>query len=474
MSYHYPLYSCFPAVAKVGTPTRVAIVPEGTCRFFKEDRDYEIWIGGMREDLLDYHDPLEPNAPCKVEGGYLWFTFTFENEMMYSVRFREKGGSFTEIFMYAVREDLYKLRPLKGDLHAHSYYSDGDDDVAMTAADYRENGYDFCVLSDHNRYYTSLMLKEAYKDVQIGLNVINAEEVHTPGSDVHIVHVGGRESVADIYLHHADVFEAEVADIIKELPEKVPELYRSRLAKAIWTCRKIHEFGGIAIFPHPFWKANVYNVSEELCDLLFDANIFDAFELMGGTPTTASNMQLGLWQAQRLKGNNIAVVGSSDSHYHAFPELSDDLFARNFTIAFAEDNTPEGVMNAIKNNMSVAGELSKYDQGEVRFYGDYRLTSYAHFLYDHYFRLTRLLFAGEGSMMRRYINEQLNGAWLSQLKDEGDKFYREFFGQVEKALPSAKRLAYRDKWRKIQIEQGPPTNGGCLYLYGGGRNKARE
>lgn len=38
----------------------------------------------------------------------------------------------------------------KGNLHAHSLWSDGDDFPEMVADRYREKGYHFLVLSEHN------------------------------------------------------------------------------------------------------------------------------------------------------------------------------------------------------------------------------------------------------------------------------------------------------------------------------------
>ena len=469
MLYHYPLFECRPAVAKVGAPTRVAIIPEGNCRFFRDEIEYELWICGSRDDMFDYHDPIEPNVACKAEDGYLWFEYTFEREMEYSVRFREKGGSFTEVFMYAVKEDLYALRPLKGDLHTHSYYSDGRDDTVMVPAVYRENGYDFFALTDHNRYYTSEMLRDAYKDVKLGMCLLHGEEVHTPGSELHIVHIGGSESIADRYIHDPEGFEKEVEEIKKTMTH-VPEQYRDRVAKAKWTCENAKKLGGIAIFAHPFWRSNIFNVSEDFCNLLFDENIFDAFELVGGVLMDENNLQLALWQEQWFKGNRIPGVGSSDSHFHAFMK---GHFGKAFTIAFAKDNTEESILEAIRGGMCVAVELGTNEPTEAHVYGDFRLVQFAHFLFKYYFEATKRLYAGEGSMMRRYIREEIDGELLSAFAEEGDKFYKRFYGLMPVVTPSADRKAFYEKWRTHQIEQGPPTKGSVLYFYGGGKNKAQ-
>lgn len=459
----YPLYECFPAVVKVGERVTVSIVPEGSCRFFREDKEYELWIGAMTDDMSDYYPRPEPNTDCHAKNGYLVFECVFGRESEYSVRFRERGGEYTETSVYAVREDLFNLRPLKGNFHTHSMYSDGKDDVALTAARYREEGYDFYTLTDHNRYFTSVMAAEAYEGVNLGMCIVRGEEVHTPGSNLHFVHAGGSQSVDEIYINDRARFDAEVARIAKTLGN-VPARYRQRMAEAVWGCEKAHEAGGIAIFAHPFWRSNIYNISEEFCDLLFDANIFDAFELVGGE-SFGVNLQLGLWQKQLLKGNDISVVGSDDCHNDGFKMLG-----RKFSVVFAKENTEEAVIDAVRNKMSVACE---FDGDMLRCYGDARLVMFTHFLDAHYFGATKRMFAGEGNLMRRYIREETGKEPLNALADEGDKFYARFYGRVPPVSVSQKRMSFYEKWREVQKNKGPKTCGSQLQIFPGRNNYAR-
>ena len=68
--------------------------------------------------------------------------------------------------VFSVGEDLYGLTPLKGDLHSHSYRSDGKRDPADLAGHFREQGYDFLALTDHNRYYPGGEIDDVFKDVK--------------------------------------------------------------------------------------------------------------------------------------------------------------------------------------------------------------------------------------------------------------------------------------------------------------------
>ena len=457
----HPRYLCYPSVVCVGKETEITIVPRDSSRIFREENEYELCVVGLREDQLSYHAHIPLDMPCRVSDGCLRFSFTFEQEQEYSVRFCKKGEKEEKIALYAVAEDLYGLRPLKGDFHTHTYYSDGQDGIAVTPADYREEGFDFFALTDHNRMYTSKLIRELYENVPLGMHMLLGEEVHTPGSIVHIVHVGGTESVANRYIHHPEEFEAGV-DAEEAQLAHIPEQYRRRLAMAKWSCKSIHDSGGLAIFPQPFWCPNRYNVSEDFCNLLFEEKIFDAFELLNGIQDHYNNMQLSLWQEQCGKGNVLPVVGSSDSHNHDFAKST---FARRFTVVFAKENSTASILDAVRNGYSVAGELSPHGDDNVRFYGSQlRLVLFAHFLFQHYFNETWRLCVGEGILMRRYAEGEDVTDLLSALAPTVETFYKRFYGILPAPVIPAERRAFLDKCLALQRTEGPETKGSSIKL----------
>lgn len=464
----HPRYLCYPSVVPAGAETAVTVFPRDISRRFREDREYELCVIGLRDPEEEYYSPLTYEIPCAVKDGCLVFTYLFESEQEYLIRFREKGGHSTPVSVYAVEEDLYRLRPLKGDLHSHSYYSDGKDGIPMVPADYREEGFDFFSLTDHNRMFPSRAIMELYQDVKLGICMIPGEEVHTPDSSLHIVHIGGRHSVCEQYILERDSYEAQV-DAIAETLSHVPESYRRKVAMAKWACEKIREAGGLAIFAHPFWKPRRYNVSRELLDILFDEKIFDALELLNGIPSKFNNLQLALWQEQRLKGNNIPIVGSSDSHDHDFEKTS---FGRRFTLVFAESNTPAAILEAIRQGRAVAGELPPGNSEDVRFYGELRLVLFAHFLFENYFNETWRLCVGEGILMRRCAEGEDVGETLSTLADTVENFYRRFYGRVPAPVLSEKQEAFLDSLAEKQKTLGPITRGAAIYAMA--NNQRRE
>ena len=454
-------FCAFPSVVPAGQKTTITIFPCDISRRFREEFEYEVGVIGLLDDMVHYYFKEPLNLPYEIKDGTLQFEYAFSKEQEYQIAFCKKGEKQTKLSVYALNEDLYQRRPLKGDLHAHSYYSDGDDGVAMTPADFREQGFDFFALTDHNRMFTSEFAIKAFDDVTLGMHIMKGEEVHTPGSLLHIVAVGGKESVCDKYVRNPEGYEEAVDEIAETLTD-VPETYRRRTAMAKWACDEIRKAGGLSIFAHPFWMPYKYNVSDEFCDILFDQDIFDALEVMGGIGAANCNLQLALWQHQSARGHKLPVVGSSDTHDHS---RSGTPFARRFTVLFAKDNTTESILEAIKAGYSVAGELPLSSEEDVRFYGDLRLVKLAHFMYKNYFDKTQELCAAEGALMQRYAAGDNVGEVLSALAPSVENFYKKFYGLSPAPVLSRGRRKYLDKLLDAQVNSGIITKGSNLTLF---------
>ena len=468
----HPKYLCFPSVVCVGKETQVYITPRDINYYFRDDQNYALAVLGLGQDQFSYHSPLSFDHPWEVKDGCLLFSHYFDAEQEYSVQIRDAAGKVHRISLYAVEEDLYELRPLKGDLHSHSAYSDGSDGMAMTPADYREEGYDFFALTDHNRMYPSQMLNQLYADIPLGMHMMIGEEIHTPGSLLHIVHVGGAESVCNKYIHNRDAYEAAVDQISQTLTH-IPELYRRRMAMAVWACKEIHNAGGLAILAHPCWCPRRYNVTREFADLLFQEKIFDAFELMGGDHDKTNNLQLALWIEHLLMGSGLPVVGSTDSHNHDVAE--DKSFAKRFTLVFAKENTTEAILDAIRAGYSVSAEVTARDDTNVRFYSTkMRLVLFAHFLYKNYFNETWRLCVGEGILMRRYAQGEDVASLLAALAPTVESFYKRFYGITPPEGMPENRLKFLQECLARHKSEGPGTKGSSLELQHDGKNKRQD
>ncbi|MBE6591827.1 MAG: PHP domain-containing protein [Ruminococcaceae bacterium] len=460
MAKNHLRFCVFPAVVKAGEKNRISIYPCDISRRFMPDNEYEVGIIGLLDDMESYLDKLPRDLKYEIKDGTLQLEFEFPREQEYEISFGKKGEKPNVLSVYALEEDLFCRRPLKGDFHTHSYYSDGNDGVASVPANYREQGFDFFALTDHNRMYTSDFAKECYKDVKLGMHIINGEEVHTPGSLLHLVSIGANKSVCNRYVKDPEAYENEVSEIEKTLSD-IPESYRRRIAMAHWACNEIHSAGGIAILAHPFWKPYKYNLSDEFCDLLFKQGIFDAFELMGGISTLSCNLQLALWQKQCDLGHKLSVVGSSDSHNHNFGV---DHFGRKFSFVFAKGNDTKSILDAVKNGYSVAAELPVGNEEDVRFYGDFRLVAFSHFLFKNYFDKTFLLCQTEGALMQRYAAGEELGAVLDALAPSVEEFYKRFYGITSAPALSQRSTEYTDRLLEAQLDSGIVTKGSSLVL----------
>jgi len=418
-------YRVEPQVYRTGVISEVTIIANDPRFDFTDEAPYkvEVWSLTRHGHLGVCENPVFVSAKDKK----LVFCYRFDKEEEYYIRiFRhDETQRLVQLSVYALDEDLFARRPLRGDLHVHSCRSDGKESPAVVAANYRAAGFDFISLTDHRRFAPSLEMIEAFSDCKLGMTLLTGEEIHSPDNFVHVVNVGSRYSINDIYLNDPDTYRREVEEILKTInTDFLPEAYRFAYAACIWVVKKVREAGGIAIFPHPHWMKNVYNVPDELTEALLMNGVFDVFELIGGFNLLDNNIQIALYNELRARGLRIPIVGSSDSH----TTLSNpEVFDARYTVVFALDNSPESIKEAILNGWSIAFE-EFYPSNYYMLHGEYRLCLYGKFLRENYFPVTAALCAEEGLLMRQYITGA-EGAkeQLEALAGRTEKFYRLMF-----------------------------------------------
>ena len=452
------IYSIWPAVVPANTESKMTILANERAYLFHEGAQYQIAIVAVNSDESYYKLFARKYVDVVAHDGVITFSFLFEKEQEYTILLTEAGKTISTLHVYSLYEDLYRLTPLKGDLHSHSCRSDGERDPAAHAGHYREQGYDFLALTDHNRYYPGGEIDEVYGNANTGLIRIPGEEVHSPGSSIHIVHVGGKKSVADIYVNHRQDYENALLEYYKKVPDYVPENLRERYGQAMWATDAIHEAGGLAIFPHPFWRPKgslTFNVFDEFAAMLLKSGMFDAYELVGAMEQTDLNRSVAFWADLRSEGYPIKVVGSSD--VHAYENCVH--FPFYYTICFAEKKEADSIVNAVRSGWSVAVESYGSDRTkQCRCYGSLRLVSYTQFLLKYYFPNTQRLAAGVGVAMRAYAMEEADISLVEQHNVLGEKYTARYLGRMAPALPSPAIHAFEEKWRAVQLT-GPKTRG---------------
>lgn len=456
-------YAIYPSVVPADKQINMTIVPNEKAFLLFEGEEYRIAIVPIESDVSDYATwQTAQYIDAKAHNGILSFPFIFDGEQEHLVVLFKGEQKLQEMAVYSLREDLYSLRVLKGDLHAHSHRSDGKRDPAALMGHFREQGYDFLALTDHNRFYPGGEIDETYDGVKLGIFRVTGEEVHTPPTPVHIVHIGGATSVTAQYIKHPEEYQNGVKECLNKVPKEIPEQYKERYAMAMWACDRIHEAGGVAIFPHPYWRtaSRAYNVNTEFAEILLKSGMFDAYELVGGMGQTGVNLSVALWTDLRATGLNISVVGSSD--VHALERSVN--FPDHFTLCFAIDKTNDAVADAVKAGNSIAVEATgtEYDR-HFRCYGTHRLVSYAQFLLKYYFPERERMCQGEGVAMRTYAMGDAKQELIELQVEQTEKFEDRFFGRIAPALPSDEIIAFEDKWREVHVAEGPITKGSRIY-----------
>lgn len=359
----------------------------------------------------------------------LKFTYTFEEEQPYTIAVRDREDNYVvEMLLYCLKEDLYCLTPLKGDLHVHSFRSDGVEAPEIVAANYRKHGFDFMSLTDHELMYPSYEMIDAYKDVKLDMLLVNGEEVHTRDTEMHVVNFGGKSSVNDLYREDKETYKKEVEEIAAKVTG-IDEGNRYQYAATVWAFQKIRTCGGLAIFPHPCWIIdNCYHIPLQMYRAFIENHDCDAFELVGGQSIHENTMQINYFHELQANGVKMPVVGSSDSH----GTVNTEWFQIGKTVVLAKENTKEAIIEAIKDFKSVALEQYEYTNYEIRprVYGPYRIAAYVEFLVNEYFPLHDELCYEEGRAMKDYVNG-VEGAKeeLDFLQGRTQKMINKYFGR---------------------------------------------
>ncbi|HEX2950946.1 MAG TPA: hypothetical protein VHV83_15490, partial [Armatimonadota bacterium] len=403
MSSSRRLLDICPKVVPAGAVSELVI--RATDDFhFQPTANYEVQCFPREAIGSDHAEPGIAPADVHVSGdGKLHIRFAFLGEQEYAIFVyavaEEKRTLLAELSVYSLEDDLFALRPFKGDFHMHSNRSDGKDSPAHVAAACRRIGLDFMALTDHRQYQPSLDAIAAFADMPIDLKMYPGEEVHPPENTVHIVNFGGRFSINALF--DDDTYRREVSDIEQSLSENFTPKDRYRYASCVWCYEKIRQAGGLSLFCHPYWIINErYCVPESLIEALLRNKPFDAFEIIGGFPranTERNALQIARYHEERAKGRTYPIVGVSDAHGCE----RDELFGWYYTIVWAPSADLSEIINGVKSFHSVA--IEAVPDAPVHIHGPFRLVKYAYFLLREVFPAHDALCREEGELMMAHL-----------------------------------------------------------------------
>ncbi len=422
--YYFDIY---PKVFLENQEVNITIQSKSTKHIFDPNKEYKVVLREYSQGRIMYYPERNNYREVLVKAkneSEIIFTAAFKGEQRHSVVLCDGETEIVELYLYSLHEDMKGRYPFRGDLHIHTCRSDGRQDPATVCANYRGHGYDFMVISDHQRYYPSLEAKEFYKNVNIDLNIVPGEEVHLPYTNLHIVNFGGNYSVNGLIKDELDQYKErgadpkyrsfdgncpdiitmeeytkQIDDLVEEL--KAPDYINQRSnAVAVWAFNHIRKAGGLGIFPHPYWiVGHAYQVPEEFVDYLMETKPFDAFEVVGGERYFEMNgFQTSTYYEDKAKGRKYPIVGSTDSH-NSLKSFPGSLICS--TIVFCDKNERLSIINGIKDFYSVAVDTIDVN---YRVVGDFRFVKYASFLLENYYPLHDSLCESEGEMMRMYIS----------------------------------------------------------------------
>ena len=437
-------YAIYPSIVKADAESTIRIHPLGENTAFLPGITYTVEIRGVETFCTDYANlPVTYYQVIPNADGDLEITHYFAGEQRHALTLkrpqedleatpyrditnRKKRGENTEavLHVYSLNDDLYGMRCFKGEVHCHTYESDGIQDVCHTIGNYRTCGYDFMAITDHYISMGAEKAKRIFDPAPVDMTLFLGEECHVPTEQIHAVHIGGRESVTAYFRNHPAEAEQEMLAIEAEL--NLPaHINRRDYAWRVWIARKAREFGGVSILAHPHWIwFETYFMASAITQQLLSDGIYDALDITDQEADTT----VALWAEMQARGHRIPVVGCTDSHYT--DANNPHRPARGgYTIVFAPDRSEQSILAAIREGRSVAVNAAGDPE---RPQGPYRFVKFARFLLDNYYPVYKRLCHNQGVLMAEYPvdsspapeTEQL----LRMLNDRSEAFAHAFFG----------------------------------------------
>ena len=214
-----------------------------------------VWEDGQ---LLSWDENRQIDCTFEQDGT---FSFSFyapaEEEYVFRIFMEqgEKKRQLAEFSCFALEKDLFALRPLKGDTHVHTCWSECGsitDEPSFTAAYAHSRGLDFTFITDHCKRTPSLEAINALAPFECDFKVYPGEECHIPRysvekneleshfafQEVHLLSQGASESIIQYANDHFEEFSADIALRKAELNPEIPDEQRHLMAGADWIIEK--------------------------------------------------------------------------------------------------------------------------------------------------------------------------------------------------------------------------------------------
>ena len=369
----------------------------------------------------------------KIENNTILFSYkmSYLGEFVVKVNFTYKESKI--VSLYCLDEVMIKLRPLKGDLHMHSTYSDGRaTPFAMVMASL-DKGMDFVSVTDHDSYDGSLNAIEKVKKNSIDILVLAGEEVSVGGKkdmsasqgNGHILSINASESIED-QRKDTKKYEKELQEIVKILKkEKIDKnIDPVHYAKNIWVINKIKEAKGISILAHPNWvyRDGKYHLHQAFYKEMLRSSHLDGVEVFGEEKIKEHNNMTHLTALQtKNRHKYLAPFANSDAHD------SDHEIGDRFTVLLVKDKSTSSIISAIKEGLTCA--IFKRENYEHQFIAKDELAQYVYFLIKEYYPKHYSL---KSRLAKLYIDQLINGESFEKkiniVKKKLEDYTNNFYG----------------------------------------------
>jgi len=311
--------------------------------------------------------------------------------------------------LYCLDKNMIKLKPLKGDLHMHTIYSDGERTPLAMCIHSLSLGLDFMSITDHDCYEGSLEAIAKVKESNIDILVLPGEEITvrknetvTSHGNGHMLSINANKSI-DNQRTDSVIYAKELEDIAESIKDDLvgKNIEPLNYARNIWAINKVKEANGIAIQCHPNWiyRNGKYHLNQPIYKELLESSNLDGVEVIGDINKTEENNNMGYLTYIEVKDKHkyLSPLANTDAHD------VDHNARERFTMVFAKDKTAEGITGAIKDGFTCA--ILRRENDEHQFVGKSHLSHYAYFLIKEYFPKHKHL---KHKLSQLYLDEFMN------------------------------------------------------------------
>lgn len=240
---------------------------------------------------------------------------------------------------------------LKGNLHTHTTNSDGDSPPDVVAAWYRDHGYDFLSLTDHN----VLTQPQTVSAQALGdMFLIPGEEV-TMELSVHVnaINVG-------------DLLEPPRTGVQPMAMGNVPGRDDDKLRLLRDALERIHRAGAIASVNHPNYQ---WCLSPDLIGQLEGLRFFEVFNGHPQSQNDGDQAHAGterIWDHLLLAGKPVYALATDDAHHlkNWAPSYSNP--GRGWVMVDAPERTPLSIQRALERGAFYASSGVTLEALEAR------------------------------------------------------------------------------------------------------------